>query len=126
METLGHLRLVTTSELGTHPLEPVQRAAADRTADPLRPVSGGASPEVHPPVRGMEKGPPYRDDPCDLLFSGALGRIRTCNLLIRSQVLYPLSYERAPPGATWPAYRLLSWPFWLDPWTPAWRVPGRG
>lgn len=24
----------------------------------------------------------------------ALGRIRTCNLLIRSQVLYPLSYER--------------------------------
>jgi hypothetical protein len=27
-------------------------------------------------------------------MSGALGRIRTCNLLIRSQVLYPLSYER--------------------------------
>ncbi len=27
----------------------------------------------------------------------ALGRIRTCNLLIRSQVLYPLSYERLPP-----------------------------
>ena len=25
---------------------------------------------------------------------GALSRIRTCNLLIRSQVLYPLSYER--------------------------------
>src|SRR5262249_28148844 len=24
----------------------------------------------------------------------ALGRTRTCNLLIRSQVLYPLSYER--------------------------------
>ncbi len=23
----------------------------------------------------------------------ALGRIRTCNLLIRSQMLYPLSYE---------------------------------
>jgi len=29
----------------------------------------------------------------------ALGRIRTCNLLIRSQVLYPLSYERALPKA---------------------------
>ena len=27
-------------------------------------------------------------------MDGALGRIRTCNLLIRSQVLYPLSYER--------------------------------
>ena len=30
----------------------------------------------------------------DLHIHGALGRIRTCNLLIRSQVLYPLSYER--------------------------------
>jgi hypothetical protein len=28
----------------------------------------------------------------------ALGRIRTCNLLIRSQVLYPLSYERRCSG----------------------------
>ena len=27
-------------------------------------------------------------------FVGAPGRIRTCNLLIRSQVLYPLSYGR--------------------------------
>ena len=31
---------------------------------------------------------------------GALGRIRTCNLLIRSQVLYPLSYERAASRRT--------------------------
>jgi hypothetical protein len=30
----------------------------------------------------------------ELALLGALGRIRTCNLLIRSQVLYPLSYER--------------------------------
>jgi hypothetical protein len=27
-------------------------------------------------------------------FAGALGGIRTPNLLIRSQMLYPLSYER--------------------------------
>jgi hypothetical protein len=27
-------------------------------------------------------------------FGGALGGIRTPNLLIRSQMLYPLSYER--------------------------------
>jgi hypothetical protein len=27
-------------------------------------------------------------------FGGALGMIRTCNLLIRSEMLYPLSYER--------------------------------
>ncbi len=34
---------------------------------------------------------------------GALGRTRTCNLLIRSQMLYPLSYERGqcrPPAGT--------------------------
>src|ERR671913_552416 len=30
-----------------------------------------------------------------LVRLGALGRTRTCNLLIRSQVLYPLSYERS-------------------------------
>ena len=27
-------------------------------------------------------------------FIGALGKTRTSNLLIRSQMLYPLSYER--------------------------------
>jgi DNA-binding MarR family transcriptional regulator len=32
-------------------------------------------------------------------LSGAPGRIRTCNLLIRSQVLYPLSYGRIAPTA---------------------------
>lgn len=26
--------------------------------------------------------------------TGALGKIRTCDTLVRSQVLYPLSYER--------------------------------
>ncbi len=30
---------------------------------------------------------------------GALGGIRTPNLLIRSQMLYPLSYERRAPGS---------------------------
>ncbi len=35
-------------------------------------------------------------------FCCALGRIRTCNLLIRSQVLYPLSYERLLPGVFLP------------------------
>ena len=31
-------------------------------------------------------------------FGGALGGTRTPNLLIRSQMLYPLSYERWMPG----------------------------
>ena len=33
-------------------------------------------------------------DPLDLALLSALGGIRTPNLLIRSQMLYPLSYER--------------------------------
>ncbi|HVM28217.1 MAG TPA: site-specific integrase [Mycobacteriales bacterium] len=44
MGTLGHSRLATTSDLYTHLLEPVQRAAADRMDDLLRqvtPPSGG-------------------------------------------------------------------------------------
>ena len=31
------------------------------------------------------------------VFAGALGGTRTPNLLIRSQMLYPLSYERWTP-----------------------------
>jgi hypothetical protein len=41
---------------------------------------------------GHERAPP--DYPRGALTCCALGRIRTCNLLIRSQMLYPLSYER--------------------------------
>jgi hypothetical protein len=37
----------------------------------------------------------YPDPGNPLVRRGALGGIRTPNLLIRSQVLYPLSYERA-------------------------------
>jgi integrase len=39
MGTLGHSRLATTSDLYTHLLEPVQRAAADRMDDLLRQVA---------------------------------------------------------------------------------------
>ena len=42
MGTLGHSRLATTSDLYTHLLEPVQRAAADRMDDLLRQVRPGA------------------------------------------------------------------------------------
>ena len=40
----------------------------------------------------------YAADTKVQVTGGALGRIRTCNLLIRSQVLYPLSYERSRVG----------------------------
>ncbi len=42
MGTLGHSRLATTSDLYTHLLEPVQRAAADRMDDLLRQVNPGS------------------------------------------------------------------------------------
>jgi hypothetical protein len=42
----------------------------------------------NPRSRGMNLG----------LRVSALGGIRTPNLLIRSQMLYPLSYERVPLG----------------------------
>ena len=42
MGTLGHSRLATTSDLYTHLLEPVQRAAADRMDDLLRQVTPGS------------------------------------------------------------------------------------
>jgi hypothetical protein len=43
---------------------------------------------------------------CSVSTRRALGRTRTCNLLIRSQVLYPLSYERTGrlPAPTEPGY----------------------
>ena len=44
---------------------------------------------------GKEKGPALRD----LVFR-APGGTRTPNLLIRSQMLYPLSYGRTVAGAT--------------------------
>ena len=37
------------------------------------------------------------------LLPGALGGTRTPNLLIRSQMLYPLSYERSPCSISRPA-----------------------
>lgn len=42
----------------------------------------------------------------------ALGRIRTCNLLIRSQMLYPLSYERPAPGAVVRGQHYMTRPSW--------------
>jgi hypothetical protein len=56
-------------------------------------------------------GPLRTDDSQPNCVFGALGRTRTCNLLIRSQVLYPLSYERTGrlPAPTGPGY-LDGWP----------------
>ena len=54
---------------------------------------------------------PLRDLPSDLDLFSALGGIRTPNLLIRSQMLYPLSYERRA-GLDRPSHS-------TGPWQPA-------
>ncbi len=78
------------------------RAYPEVPFPPISPTPGGhvwahldterrqAEPELGRSA-GISRGNP-------LVGSGALGGIRTPNLLIRSQMLYPLSYERS--GAT--------------------------
>src|SRR4051794_33453625 len=65
-------------------------------ANPLarRPFDAGEETRTEPVVLFLAAQKP-RSRECDLSFCGcALGGIRTPNLLIRSQMLYPLSYER--------------------------------
>jgi hypothetical protein len=47
----------------------------------------------HPLLRRLRAAVMKKQDP-GLRYGGALGGTRTPNLLIRSQMLYPLSYER--------------------------------
>ena len=50
--------------------------------------------ETHRPPTAVEASSHAVDKAPDLGECGALGGTRTPNLLIRSQMLYPLSYER--------------------------------
>ncbi|CAK7287167.1 hypothetical protein SGPA1_50133 [Streptomyces misionensis JCM 4497] len=66
--------------------------ARTRTPDP---GDDRRQPGRHPPIGDLSPEAPTPEAP-DLSGASvpcALGRIRTCNLLIRSQMLYPLSYE---------------------------------
>ena len=58
------------------------------------------------------KGGPRQNQPSDL---GALGGTRTPNLLIRSQMLYPLSYERWCPASLRHAECALCQPSQIQP-----------
>ncbi|BDH16179.1 hypothetical protein HOK021_73580 [Streptomyces hygroscopicus] len=105
-ETLDHSTITMTLDTYAHAMQTTLKAAADRMDDAL----GVDEPtEDEGAVRGARQ-PRDRDRrPCwchplmskapwtmsrGPLICCALGRIRTCNLLIRSQMLYPLSYER--------------------------------
>jgi hypothetical protein len=54
-----------------------------------------ATPSATHSPKNDSAGSPQRTNP--QVRRGALGGIRTPNLLIRSQMLYPLSYERLHP-----------------------------
>ena len=126
-ERLGHSQTAITADLYTHVNYGVGRSAARQIAALLRPTNGegDAVPSdflAQRPLKGSDGG---TDERADLSTSkgsadvsagqrpdesvsrtSALGGIRTPNLLIRSQMLYPLSYKRSekvdrrvyPPG----------------------------
>lgn len=74
---------------------PCRCQAADASREggrdgPARSAAAASSVHTSPPYGQRERPPGSLLGP---LTCCALGRIRTCNLLIRSQMLYPLSYE---------------------------------
>ena len=75
----------------------------DRSLAPARTTSDATdyAPSSAQLVQGWARPRFRRSEGCPELGVSALGRTRTCNLLIRSQVLCPLSYER-PERATAP------------------------
>ena len=84
--TLRHSQMSTTADVYAHVLEEVQRQAANQMDAVLRDLGARS---VAP---AATSGATSRRRSHDL--ASALGGIRTPNLLIRSQMLYPLSYER--------------------------------
>jgi hypothetical protein len=89
-EVLGHASIAVTKDVYGHLLEGDKRAAAESMSRALL----GADTRAWLPA-WLPKGPkgPYRTG-LEASDVGALGGTRTPNLLIRSQMLYPLSYER--------------------------------
>jgi hypothetical protein len=92
---LGHASITTTSTCtgtctpATWTNTPTASTARPRT--PVRPKSGQrTTPTKKKTARRTHDRAVY------LRNTGALGGTRTPNLLIRSQMLYPLSYERSP------------------------------
>ncbi|SDJ22433.1 Phage integrase family protein [Actinokineospora alba] len=98
-ETLGHETLQTTSDLYTSVLPELARDAAEATVAliPRAPRQtlghpSGTNSERGWQCRNINKTAARRG--LSAVSSGAPEGIRTPNLLIRSQMLYPLSYGR--------------------------------
>ena len=109
MEVLGHSSIRVTMDLYTFVRLALSTRPRPASATPCAtsaattPMTARAAPP-YPLDRAARRlmselmSPHTQEAPSDdrkgPLSWCALGRIRTCNLLIRSQVLYPLSYER--------------------------------
>jgi hypothetical protein len=90
-EVLGHASIAITKDVYGHLLEGDKRAAAQSMSRALFVADMCAWLPAWLPKR-QESPLPGGQRACEL---GALGGTRTPNLLIRSQMLYPLSYERS-------------------------------
>ncbi len=82
-EVLGHASIAITKDVYGHLLEGEKQAAAESMSRALLGPGGSQKDPEDPSRTGLGAS--------DM---GALGGTRTPNLLIRSQMLYPLSYER--------------------------------
>jgi len=99
-ERLGHSSISVTGDLYSHVAPALQRDAAQQVADqalgswkPSFPFRSQQDPGDDSAACPEDQNKPLtREDVC------ALGGTRTPNLLIRSQMLYPLSYERRSGG----------------------------
>jgi hypothetical protein len=89
-QVLGHASYQITADLYTHVVPVLMQDAADRMGEVL------TSPTAVSQVVSQTTPRPMKTklQVSDLHLLSALGGIRTPNLLIRSQMLYPLSYER--------------------------------
>ena len=99
-EILGHASITTTLDLYGH----LYPGEMDRYADRLDEAAGDAAerPTMRPKCgqMTMRMRTTQPSQGRDLRIRGALGGTRTPNLLIRSQMLYPLSYECTHPQYT--------------------------
>jgi integrase len=93
-EVLGHASIAITKDVYGHLVEGDKRAAAKAMTDALLGGIGSQTGSQRPGIEARRGVTDREVKPVTWENAGALGGIRTPNLLIRSQMLCPLSYER--------------------------------
>ncbi len=92
-EILGHASITTTLDLYGHLYPGDMDKYADRLDDAASEATGSSKAKARPDDEETTRT--NHDRAVYLRIRSALGGTRTPNLLIRSQMLYPLSYERS-------------------------------